>query len=223
MRSPKAIQSEALRLIKAIVKAMALFPDKLTMTHEDDGNVVTIKIVAHPNDAKIIVGTNARHLGALYDLSKLLFWGTHKFIKFESLVSLDMPFAPRKRFTPRADWPEEKVRALILDTAKQVFPDLGVALFHVEPDSYTTEFGIILDPWVGVGRKYTAKTFSTCMSVLFVAIGMTNGRRLYVELDKLKTHRAWMMDASESVKCKDCGNAVPKTEIECGLCGTLVR
>lgn len=165
------------------VAGMELFKELLTLIcHKPDMLEVDfslfphLRILAHPNDAKIIVGRGGRTLNALATVARYLISDSINIMPVEShpgRLLKDVPFVLKKK------WPEQKITALLGQLTKQVFGPVKVTIRSEEATHLSQAILIVIEP---TPDERDLNSFGVAIATLFVPIGASVGRLIYVNI-----------------------------------------
>jgi hypothetical protein len=171
------VVGNAQAMLTEVVKAMCKRPELLRVDFEEHGETILVKTWAHPNDSRIIVGSEASHLKAIVKLARLLFAGSHKIVHV--LPVNEVPGHKRedyRKFKPSALWPEDKMKDLARRLALSIFDRVDVEVRCKVENRVSSLLDVII---TGEVDEHSFKRFSSAISVLFIPIGTNYGRMLY--------------------------------------------
>lgn len=170
------------KMVDEVIRSMTKHPDRVKVNVAESGaGVVTIQITAHPSDTRRIVGVQGSNLGALSNLTRLLFRGSGKMVQYSRVEFYEVPEDIREGFTPDSEWPKDRIVNLVDRLSRAVFDCKEVTVEAIDvPDSVT-----VINVKVGVVSD-AVRRFGSAMSKVFNVIGNVHGRILMVRVNEEK-------------------------------------
>jgi len=180
---PKTEADARKLMLTELVKSLCHMPDNLEIDFHEQESTVLVQITAHPNDARILVGTARCHLTAIETLARLLYFGSHKLVQFMPIESWeDEPMLPQRKFVALDNWPETKFKSLLERLTKSCFHEASVMIESRQLNNFTHKFTVRLNP---AQHPSAVSKFAAAIAILFVPIGAASGR--YIHADVAKT------------------------------------
>lgn len=169
-------------LLREVITAICQYPKLVEIEFLKDESTVLVQIVAHPTDARILVGGGGAHIKALASLARLLFYGSQKIVTIMPIASHeDAEEKPYRKFQPNPKWPELKMMDLAETLTRNVFRNANVKIKSEEDSDCASKFIIQIEP----PQNATAvRKFSAAMAILFQPIGCNVGRMIYCGVKK---------------------------------------
>lgn len=163
-------------MLTEVIEALCHHPDKLTVDFYEDEATIRVCILAHPTDAKIIVGTGAAHLKAIAGLARLLFRSAHKLVQVMPVSSTDDAEEPYRQFKAKDDWQEAKLIDLMTRLTQTIFDGSTVQVKSIGESTWSNIFSVTVSP-AQDGRDF--RRFAISIAALFVPIGSNHGRMIF--------------------------------------------
>ena len=164
-------------MLRRIITALCRRPELLEVHYEYSDSVVRIRIVAHPNDAKSIVGGGGGHISALSKLARLLWAHVGcEAVQIMPVESTDHKELRNTKFKARKDWPAKELGELLLDLTEMVFPEASIELVKTPVNDITTHFTLNITP---SQHEHPFRKFGGAIAVLWVPMSTKDGHYVY--------------------------------------------
>jgi len=174
-------QSPQRAILIELLQSMCHKPDLLHVEFNEGPETVRVRVIAHPNDSRIIVGGNRSHLNAIERIARLLWFPTRKLIQFMPIESTEHADVPYRSALTNPKWPEKRLVDFMKRLTECVFPRARVTVESVEENSAASRFDVVIEP---PQNSLDVKRYSFAVSVLFLPIGSAAGRAIFANVKR---------------------------------------
>lgn len=170
---------DKLKLMAKVARSMTRYPDQVQFKVAVTRNRADIDIVAHPNDARRLVGANGTVIASMVQLTKMLFRNEEQYVSYGRVESNGSPAESRVPFKPKKFWPRDDIVALADELTKAIFPNHNSTVETLDTSDVRTALNIYV---VGID-SYSESQYTKAMARVFSAIGFVHGRILQVNVN----------------------------------------